>query len=422
MGHKLKIERGRWMSQRFLSLVVLLVLALGGRAENWPCWRGLDGNGISAEKDLPVRWSATENLRWKVPLSGTGVSAPIVWGDRIFLTASDGRLNDRLHVTCHQRADGKLLWHTRLFGSALPEGLFAPGGMAVPTPACDGKQLYVLFGTGDLAALDLEGKPVWVRSLAQEYGPFRNRWGMAASPILVDGMLVVLVDHWGQSYLLAVDPATGANRWRTERDASVNWTTPLAVKVKGKTQLVVAGSYKVKGYDAGSGAELWTVEGTQMQCIPSPVAHGERVYVVSGRDWFTLAVRLDDGRGDLTASHLAWKQKSGATYIPSPILHGGRYYYVEDTGWGNCLDAATGERLWRTRLGGNYRASPVIGDGKIYFTSMEGVVTVAESAGQYKELARNDLGESIIASPAISNGQIFLRGEKYLYCVGGRKK
>jgi outer membrane protein assembly factor BamB len=392
------------------------------RGANWPGWRGPDGTGVTPETGLPVEWSATHGVRWKVPLHGAGVSTPVVWGDRVFLTACDGRLNDELHVHCYRRADGRQLWHTRLFGSALSDGQFAPGGMAVPTPATDGRRLYVLFGSGDLACLDLDGKPVWVRSLAAEYGPFRNRWGMAASPLLVDDLLVVQVDHWGESYLLGVDAGTGANRWKTHRDASVNWTSPVLARSGGHRQVIAAGSYRVQGYDLDTGKELWSVTGLQMQCIPTPVVHGDRVYAVSGRDSHTLAIRLDDARGDLTATHVAWKARAFATYICSPVCYGGQYYFVEDNGFASCLDAATGQRLWRERLGGNFRASLVAGDGKVYFTGMEGVVTVVKAGPKFEVLARNDLEETIVATPAVSAGEIFVRGDKHLYCIGSGGK
>src|SRR5262249_42149294 len=154
---------------------------------------------------------------------------------------------------------------------------FPPGGMAVPTPAADGKRLVALFGTGDLVCLDFAGRPVWIRSLADSYGPFRNRWGMGSSPLLLGDLLVVQVDHWGQSYLLGVDPETGENRWRSERDASVNWASPVPAWVKGKPQIVVAGTYRIQGYDPANGRELWSVRGMQMQCIPTPVVDGELV-------------------------------------------------------------------------------------------------------------------------------------------------
>src|SRR5262245_34462046 len=375
------------MGRTTLSMLILLVAAAAGRSDDWPGWRGPNGTGVTAEKHLPVRWSATENVRWKTPLEGAGVSSPVVMGERVFLTASDGRLNDRLHVTCYDRSTGRLLWHLKLFGSAVSDGQFAPGGMAVPTPAADAQRLYALFGTGDLVCLDHEGKPVWIRSLAQEYGPFRNRWGMAASPLLIGDLLVVQVDHWGESYLLGIDAATGANRWRTVRQASVNWTSPLAVRAKGRTQIVAAGTYKVKGYDAQNGSELWSVHGLEMQCIPSPVTETNLIYAISGRNNFTLAIRLDDQRGDLTKSQLVWKAKAGAAYVPSPVCYEGRYYYVEDTGIANCLDALTGKPVWRERLGGQFHASLLAGDGNVYFASMEGAVSVVKAGQQFELLS-----------------------------------
>jgi len=397
-------------------LLSLLGLTIAGpvRGDNWPAWRGPTNQGVSAEKKLPVEWSATKNVRWKVPVPGAGVSAPVVWDDRVFLTASDGRLNDRLHVFCWRRGDGKLLWHAKLFGSA-PTDLFVPGGMAVPTPATDGERLYVLFGTGELAALDFDGRPVWIRSLAQEYGPFRNRWGMGASPILADGMLIVQVDHWSQSYLLAVDPKTGANRWKTNRTASVNWTSPLAVKVGGETQLVAIGTNHVRGYDARNGEELWSVAGTHFQCIPSPVVHRDLLLACSGEN--TMAIKLDGATGDLTNSHVAWKNKKAGAFLPSPVLYEGLAYVPLDKGFVLCLDAVTGKQHWKERLGDQYYASPVAGAGMIYFPAKEGVVRVLKAGTAFELSAENDLGEGLVASPALSNGQIFLRGEKHLFCV-----
>jgi outer membrane protein assembly factor BamB len=400
-----------------LLLGISLLLARLAPAGDWPGWRGPAGNGVTEEKDLPVRWSAT-NVLWKVPLTGAGVSTPVVQGGRVFLTSSDGRRNDRLHLSCHDAATGAELWHTLFFGSAVSEGQFAPGGMAVPTPAADGRHVYALFGTGDLVCADRDGKPVWLRSLAQEYGTFRNRWGMGSSPLLVDGLLVVQVDHWGESYLLGVDAATGANRWRTKRDAAVNWTSPAVARVRGRTEVLAAGTHTLKGYDAATGAELWTVHGMQTQCIPSPVVQGERVYAVSGREHFTLCVRLDGAAGDLTTTHVDWKARSGGTFVPSPVCLGDHYYYVEDTGWANCLRTDTGERVWRQRMNGKFTASLVAADGKVYFTSEAGVVTVVRAGPKFEVLGRNDVGEGLMASPAVAGGRLFLRGDKHLSCIG----
>jgi hypothetical protein len=231
-------------------------------------------------------------------------------------------------------------------------------------------------------------------------------------------LLVVQVDHFGQSYLLGVDPATGKNRWRTVRDATVNWSSPVAARVKGQTQIITAGTHKVQGYDAQAGAELWSVTGLQVQCIPTPVVHGDMLYVVSGREHYSLAIRLDGSKGDLTDTHVKWKVPSGAAYTTSPVCYQGLYYYVEDTGWGNCLDLATGELRWRERMGGKYHASLLAGDGKVYFTSLEGVITVVKAGPPFEVLAKNSLGEGIVATPAVLDGQLFIRGEKHLYCIG----
>lgn len=393
-------------------LIAVLSLAAVARADNWPGWRGPTGDGLSREKDLPVKWSATDNVRWKVPLSGAGVSAPVVWGQRVFVTASDGRLNDRLTLACYHADTGRQLWRSRYFGSALSDGQFPPGGMAVPTPTTDGNHVWALFGTGDLVCVDLDGRPVWIRSLAQEYGPFRNRWGMAASPILVGGILVIQVDHFGESYLLGVDAGSGKNRWRTIRDATVGWATPLPVKVQGRTQLVVAGTYTLRGYDLETGKEVWKSDGMHMQPIPTPVERDGRLFCLCGKDLHALCFSAD-GKPQ-------WRVRANGCYIPSPVVLNGRLYYAEDNGFAVCLDASTGKRIWRGRLAGKQHASPVAGDGKLYFTGEGGIVTVLKEGPEYEELARNDVGETVVASPAIANGRLFLRGSKHLICIGGR--
>lgn len=388
-------------------------------ADNWPGWRGPGNRGISTETDLPLNWSSTKNVRWKVALEGAGVSQPIVWEERIFLTASDGRLNDQLHVYCYHRADGRQLWHTRLFGSA-PTDLYPPGGMAVPTPATDGKLVFVLFGTGELAALDSDGRPIWIRSLAEEYGPFRNRWGMGTSPILVGDMLLVQVDHWSQSYLLAVEAKTGANRWKTDRPGSVNWTSPLAVKVKDRVEIVTFGTSFARGYDAAKGTELWRVDGMHFQCIPSPVVLDDLVFASSGEN--TMAIKLDGSRGDLTKTNVVWKNKKANAFLPSPLLYKDYLFLPGDRNFVSCFDARTGTLVWKERLGEQFHASPVGAGDRVYIATKEGNVKVVRAGPSFELLADNPMGEQVIASPAVSNGQIFLRGEKHLYCIGEPKR
>ena len=405
------LRHDRWL----LSYTFLLLLGSKAYGGDWPGWRGPAGTGVSKEDHLPTQWSTTENVRWRINLSGKGVSTPIVVGDRIFLTASEGRKSEQLHVYCFHRVDGRRLWHTRLLGAAESEGEFGPGGMAVPTPAADTEHVYVLFGTGELACLDFEGRPVWIRSLAQEYGAFRNRWGMGASPLLLDGLLVILVDHWGSSYLLGVDAATGRNRWKTARQAAVNWSSPVAA-CSGK-QIVVSGTHKVQGYDAKTGSELWSITGMQQECISSPIAQGSRVFAASGPAGLALALRLDGGQSDFPETKVVWRSRRGTPNIPSPLCLDEYYYQVGDQGIATCLSIATGAELWRERLRGSYHASLVAGDGKLYFTNLEGVTSVVRAGPKFQLLARCSLGEAIVASPAISSGQLFFRGEKHLFCI-----
>lgn len=398
-----------------VSLLTLFIAFSSAHADDWPQWRGPANHGISAEKDLPLEWSKTKNIRWSVSTHGAGVSQPIVWKERVVITASDGRANDQLHVLCYHADTGKELWHTKLFGTA-PTDLYPPGGMAVPTPATDGKHVYVLFGTGDLAALDMDGKPAWIRSLAQEYGPFRNRWGMGTSPILTADTLFVQVDHWSQSYLLAVDPRTGANRWKADRPGSVNWTSPLAVNVQGKLEIVTFGTNFARSYDALKGTELWRVDGMHFQCIPSPVVLDDLVFACSGEN--TMAIKLDGGRGDLTRSHVVWKNKKANAFVPSPLLYRDYLYLPSDKNFVTCIEARTGTQVWKERLGDQFHASPVAAGERVYLATKEGNVKVFRAGPAFELLADNAMGETIVASPAIANGRIYLRGDKHLFCVG----
>ena len=394
------------------------------RGENWPGWRGPQRTGISGETSLPLKWSEDEGLQWKVALPGSGISNPIVWGDRLFVTSSEGLRQDELLLICLASDDGRELWRLRLWGTA--PTLYHPtkSSMASASPVTDGQHVFAFFGTGDVVCADFAGKLVWQRSLASEYGEFENRFAASSSPLLYRDLLLVQCDHYGESYVLAIDNATGQNRWKADRpDAWLSWASPQLSPVGqgGEHELLLSGSHRLDAYDPLSGEKLWTVRGMSRECIPTPVYGHGLIYASSGPNAQTFCIR-PGGRGDVTASHVVWSSPRGAPFVPSTILVDDYYYLVDDKGIGTCLDAHTGKLTWRKRFGGAFTASPVAGAGKIYFCDESGKTLVIAADGQrYRELAQNQLDEPIYASPAISQGRIYIRTAGHLYCLGGER-
>jgi outer membrane protein assembly factor BamB len=416
-------------------------------AENWPGWRGAARTGVSDETGLPVTWSEKQGVSWKVALPGSGISNPIVWDDRVFVTASDGRNQDELHLICLGRDDGSEKWHLRLWGSA--PTLYHPtkSSMASPSPVTDGEHVFAFYGSGDVVCVDFDGGLLWQRSLASEYGPFENRFAASSSPLLYRDLLLLQCDHYGPSYLLAIDKATGANRWKVDRpDVWLSWSSPQltppatanadgnppmdnpkrtrAVKTKALPaannvgeELLVCGSHRLDAYNPSTGEKLWTVSGMSRECVPTPVFGHGLIFATTGPNGQTVCIQ-PGGHGDVTASHVVWSNPKGAPFVPSPLLVGNGLYLVDDKGIGTCLDVVSGRVAWRKRFGGAFTASPVSGDGKLYFCDESGkTIVVAANANKYQELARNQLGEAIFASPAISQGRLFIRTAGHLYCI-----
>ena len=416
-----------------------VVIALGASllaceaaiAENWPGWRGAARTGVSNETGLPVAWSETQGVLWKVALPGSGISNPIVWDDRVLITSSDGRQQDELHLICLGRDDGKEKWHLRLWGSA--PTLYHPtkSSMASPSPVTDGEHVFAFYGSGDVVCVDIDGGLVWQRSLASEYGPFENRFAASSSPLLYRDLLLLQCDHYGPSYLLAIDKTTGANRWKVDRsDVWLSWSspqlTPTATKAKASPaaddagdELLVCGSHRLDAYNPSTGEKLWTVGGMSRECVPTPVIGHGLIYATTGPNGQTVGIQ-PGGHGDVTRSHVVWSNARGAPFVPSPILVGDGLYLVDDKGIATCLSAASGRLAWRKRFGGAFTASPVAGDGKLYFCDESGkTIVVAADANKCQELARNQLDEPIFASPAISQGRLFIRTAGHLYGIGG---
>lgn len=412
---------------------------------NWPAWRGPQANGVAPHGDPPTKWSETENIKWKVEIPGVGSSTPIIWGDRIFLLTTiktDKTTPDvpeateqpmrrfgivfpkhffQFKVLCLDRATGKLLWEQQATERVPHEGVHPDNDYASSSPVTDGKRLFVNFGSNGVYAFDLEGKQLW----AKEFGKLATRFsfGEGSSPALHDNVLVTTWDQDGPSFIIAQNADTGEVLWRKDRDEKTAWATPLIVERAGKTQVITNASNLVRSYDLRTGEVLWQCAGQVTNVTPSPVANDKFVYCMSGYQGSALFAFPFDKTGDLTDSDkIAWTLNKGTPYIPSPLLYDNRLYFTaSNEGILSCADALTGKVLIeRTRLPGITQcyASPVGAAGRVYFTSRRGAVTVIKHADELEVLAQNKLDEEFDASPAIVGKEIYLRGKKYLYCIG----
>ena len=416
---------------RRVMLVACGTVLLGAvcLADNWPHWRGPNMNGFVAATNLPVRWSATENVAWKLALPDFSGSTPIVWNDRIFLSIAEGT---ELHLLCVDRAKGVELWKKHL---GTGNAKVRKQNMSSPSPVTDGAVVWVMTGTGALKAFDFDGKLLWAREIQQDYGRFGLNWGYASSPLLHKGALYVEVLHGMKtddaSYLLAIDGATGKTRWRVERPTDAlnespdAYTTPAIVRYDGKEELVISGGDYVTGHDLATGTELWRAGGLNpgkdrsYRVVASPIVFNSMIYV-SSRVRPLLALRAG-GRGDVSKSHLVWSTDQGPD-VPTPATDGTYLYILNDRGILWCRDAKTGAEIWgnqRVRPG-TYSASPLVADGKLYVTSEDGVTTVLEAGPTFKVLAENELADYTLSSIAVSDGQLFMRTTQHLYCIGKR--
>jgi len=410
-----------WM----LGIVVATTAASGG-ATDWPQFRGVKGLGASADTGLPVSWGTDENVVWKVPLPGAGGSSPVILGERIFLTSftgfkvpgEPGGTMDQLkrHVLCLRRRDGKMLWD-KVVQSRLPERsrIRTGHGYASNTPATDGQRLYVFFGKSGVFAFDLDGRELW----HADVGSRLHGWGSAASPV-VHGNLVIVNASIESRSIVALDSKSGKEVWRAQgiREA---WNTPLLVDVGGgKTELVVGIPRKVLGIDPATGQRLWSCDtGIGWYMVPSGVAHAGVVYYAGGRSNDSLAIRAG-GRGDVTGSHRLWQLKKGSN-VPSLVYHKGHVYWAHESGKAFCVDAKTGEIVYEERLPRSdlIYPSPVLADGKIYYTSRRGRTFVVAAKPEFKLLGSNELGRAGMfhASPAVAGGRLYIRSDKYLFCI-----
>lgn len=395
---------------------------------NWPQFRGPTGQGTSDEKGLPVKWSADENVVWKIEMPGPGTSSPIIYGSKIFITyytgfnvpgqRGPGMEDLKLHVMCLERDGGKKLW-TKTIDPKLPEQakIREDHGYASSTPAADAEQVYVFFGKTGVFAFDHAGEEKW----RADVGDRIHGWGSAASPILV-GDLVIINASVESDSVIAFNKKTGREEWRV-RNVKESWNTPVLAPLGEKTELVVAKMGKILGLDPKTGDELWNCDtDITWYMVPSLIVNDGIVYALGGRSGVaSLAVKAG-GRGDVTKSHRLWTSKKGSN-VTSPLFHEGRLYWMNDTlGMAFCADAKTGDVIYDQRIprADQVYGSPILADGRIYYTSRSGQTYVVAAKPEYELLATNNLGDRSMfnSSPAASGGRIYLRSDKFLYCLG----
>ena len=397
-----------------LTAALLASCSLSAQAADWPQFRGPNAAGVSEEKDLPVKWSADENVRWKVELPGRGLSSPIITNNRVYLTAASGYRQDRLHVFCFDALTGKKLWE-RQFWATGSTACHAKTNMAAPTMTTDGQRVYALFATCDLACLDLDGKLLWLRSLVGDYPTISNQLGLAASPTLAGDSVVMLLENAGESFALAVDKLTGKNRWKIDRERNINWTTPLVMGTAAKPEVLLQSPKELTAVDAATGERRWGFETKGISTIPTAVVGKDGIYLPAGE--FTFLKPKADG----STPEAVWSNNKLRPATASPIVYQDRIYTLNGGGILVCAEADTGNVLWQERVKGPFSASPVIADGKLYAVAEDGTTTVVQLGEKPKVLSVNPLGETILGSPAIANGAIFLRSDGHLWCIGAKK-
>jgi outer membrane protein assembly factor BamB len=387
-------------------------------------------NGISAEKNLPVRWSTTENVTWKLAMPERSGATPIVWGDHVFLNVGEG---SSLSLWAVDRANGAVRWK-RSLGDG--NRRMMKQQMSSPSPVTDGRSVWVMTGTGVLKAFDFGGKELWARDIQTDYGRFGLQWGYASSPLLFEDSLYVQVLHGmhtdDPSYLLRIDKTTGKTVWRVLRPTKARfespdaYTTPALLRYGNTTEIVITGGDVVTGHEPTTGKELWRADGLNptnngaFRIVASPVVHGDLLFAPS-RERPLLALK-PGGRGDVTASHVLWSFNNGPD-VPTPVSDGTYLYSINDRGILYVLDAKSGKLVYGPQRLRNatYSGSAVLADGKIYITDEDGVTTVIRSGPKFELLAENDLQDYTLSSPAISDGQVFVRTASFIYAIGKRQ-
>jgi outer membrane protein assembly factor BamB len=413
-------------------LALWILPATSAANSHWQQWRGPEASGIVEAANPPVEWSESKNVRWKVELPGHGHSTPIIWTDLVFVQAAikvDADSADlegpyKFDVIAFDRKTGQKAWQKTVRQEVPHEGSHRDGSLAPSSPVTDGEHLYAFFGSRGLYCMTMDGEVVWDKDLGDMQT--RNSFGEGSSPALHGDTLVVLWDHEGDSFVVALDKKSGAEKWRKPRDEKSSWTTPLVIEGEGRTQVVISGSNKIRSYDVKSGEVIWECGGLGTNCAATPAADSKVVVAMSGhRDVAGLAIRYQGAKGDLTASEaVAWKVDKNTPYVPSPLIYGDALYFLQkNNGIVSCVDPHTGKPHYdQKRLDelDTVYASPVGAADRVYIVGRNGKTYILKRGTEFEVLAVNTLDDEFSASPAVVDDAIYLRGRKYLYCIGAQ--
>ena len=436
---------------RLSRRLIWIFVAASVQAQNWPSFRGPEATGILETRGVPISWDVgkNRNVAWRTPIPGLGHSSPIVWGDRIYVTSAVsndpksvfqyplvGQLDRRTDLAKHQfklfcldKRSGKLLWE-KVAAEMEPRVARHPhNSYASATPATDGTRVVAFFGSEGLHAFDLDGNLLWKQDVgALDQGAFDvpdYKWGNASSPILYKNRVIVQCDQQKGSFIAAFDSATGKRVWQTEREGLPSWSTPTVHEGRDRAELVTNGTEYFRGYDPDTGRELWRIKGTSMISVPTPFVAHNLIYLASGYFRFIQPiVALRPGSaGDVKPEAIAWRTDRGAPYLPTPIVYGDHFYVFNHRGVLTVYHAKSGERFYEQRLGpgGAFASSPVGTEGRLYAASEDGEVYVVKAGPTFELLATNKMGEVVMATPALTNGMLIIRGLKHVFGIATPK-
>lgn len=405
-------------SARLLLAMVLLASHTVAFAQDWPQFRGPGGQGQSPERGLPVEWSETANVAWKVPVPGRGWSSPVVGGGRVWLTTATAVKRERsLRLMAYDLATGRQALDVEVFRLRDEELPNAKNSHASPTPILDEDRVYVHFGAEGTAALSTAGAILWKARL-----PYQSQHGNGGSPELAGDLLIINCDGFDEGFVAALDKRTGKTRWKTDRRQpySQAYSTPLAIRAGDRHQIVSVGAFRAVAYDPANGKEIWRVSYPDgFSNVPRPVYGAGLVFITTGFQQPSMLAVRPDGQGDVTRTHVAWTLSRGVPLTSSPLLAGDELYLVTDNGIASCLDARTGAVRWQQRIGNSFSASPVLADGRIYFTDEDGRTTVIKAGTTFQLLATSSLDGATLASLAVSARSFIIRTATHLYRIAG---